>query len=177
MLRAQSRAQPALQLPQTVPQSITPQKILPQHQGQSKSTTPTHVSSPQAQKISQQLGTHIQKIQIDPQQARQMLIQKRVILTPAQQHLIQRQHQINQRVFLTTSTGATSGSQVTSNSRNVVMVHAPPGTMATKLASTRPQTGLSSASAASADKLKPKTFTGISRYNRKVISFLILVRI
>ena len=95
---------------------------------------------------------------------------KQVInLTPAQQQqLLRRQQQIStQRLLLTTSTGAASGSQVVTTSRNVVMVHAPPGTTGTKMIVTSPRShaGSSAASTAAADKLKPKGFTGISRYD------------
>lgn len=150
LLRAQSR----------LPQSNTPQKILPQQQVQQKTSTPTHAASQQVRKP----NAEVHKIQIVPQQGQQML--KQVILTPAQQQLLKRQHQINaQRVLLTTSTGAASGSQVVTGSRNVVMVRAPPGTVGTKMvvASARSQAGTTAASAAAGDKLKPKGFTGISR--------------
>ena len=92
---------------------------------------------------------------------------KQVILTPAQQQLIRRQQQINatQRFVLTTSTGAVTGSQAVTSSRNVVMLHAPPGTMGNKMVvgAIKTQAGTTAASASAADKLKPKGFTGISR--------------
>lgn len=158
LLRAQSRSPSTLQLLQQVPQSITPQKILPQQQVQPKTGTPTHTTSPQVHK--QNGPSPLQKIQI-VQRGQQV-----IKLTPEQQQLLLRQHQINaQRVLLTTS-GATSGSQVATSSRNVVMVHAPPGTTGAKMVVTSPrsQAGTSVASSAAADKLKPKGFTGISRY-------------
>jgi len=57
-----------------------------------------------------------------------------------------------------------SSSQVITNPQNVI-VHVPPGAMGTKVvvSSARSQVGTTSASAA-AHKLKPKEFTGISRY-------------
>lgn len=153
LLRAQSR----------LPQSTTPQKILPQQPIQQKPATPTHTAPQPGQKP----GAQVQKIQIVPQPGQQML--KQVILTPAQQQqILRRQHQLNaQRVLLTTSTGAVSASQAVSTSRNVVMVHAPPGSVGTKMVVTpvKTQAGTTAASAAAADKLKPKGFTGISRYN------------
>ena len=158
LLRAQSRSPSTLQLLQQVPQSITPQKILPQQQVQPKTGTPTHTTSPQVHK--QNGPKKKKKIQI-VQRGQQV-----IKLTPEQQQLLLRQHQINaQRVLLTTS-GATSGSQVATSSRNVVMVHAPPGTTGAKMVVTSPrlQAGTSVASSAAADKLKPKGFTGISRY-------------
>ncbi|XP_073234021.1 transcription initiation factor TFIID subunit 4-like isoform X2 [Porites lutea] len=156
LLRAQSRSPSTLQLLQQVPQSINPQKILPQQQVQPKTGTPTHTTSPQVHK--QNGPSPLQKIQI-VQRGQQV-----IKLTPEQQQLLLRQHQINaQRVLLTTS-GATSGSQVATSSRNVVMVHAPPGTTGAKMVVTSPrsQAGTSVASSAAADKLKPKGFTGIS---------------
>lgn len=64
-----------------------------------------------------------------------------------------------------TSIGTTAGSQVLTSARNVVMVRAPPGSTAAKVvASTKTQPVTLSASAV-ADKLKPKGFTGISRYD------------
>ena len=152
LLRAQSR----------LPQSTTPQKILPQQPIQQKPATPIHTTAQPGQKP----GAQVQKIQIVPQPGQQML--KQVILTPQQQQLLRRQHQLNaQRVLLTTSTGAVSASQAVSTSRNVVMVHAPPGSVGTKMvvAPVKTQAGTMAASAAAADKLKPKGFTGISRYN------------
>lgn len=162
MLRAQ-RSQSSAVLLSHVQQSSTPQKILPQQQVQQKNTTATLANSPQIHKHNSQ----VQKIQIvqQPTQPGQPPVLKQVILTPAQQELFRRQQQINsQRVYLTTSTAATPGSQVVTSSRNVVMVHAPPGSTAAKMAvaSARSQAGTSSASTA-ADKLKPKGFTGISR--------------
>ena len=161
MLRAQSRSQSTLHLSH-VQQSVTPQKILPQQQVQQKAAT-TLATSPQIHKHNSQ----VQKIQIvqQPGQPGQPQMVKQVILTPAQQQLFRRQQQINaQRVYLTTSTGATPGSQVVTSTRNVVMVHAPPGSTAAKMvvASARSQAGTTSTSVA-ADKLKPKGFTGISR--------------
>ena len=162
LLRAQPRSPSTLQLLQQVPQSITAQKILPQQQVQQKTGTPTHTTSPQVHK--QNGPSPLQKIQIV--QRGQPMLNQVIKLTPEQQQLLLRQHQINaQRVLLTTS-GATSGSQVATSSRNVVMVHAPPGTTGTKVVvtSARSQAGTSVASSAAADKLKPKGFTGISRY-------------
>lgn len=64
-----------------------------------------------------------------------------------------------------TSIGTTAGSQVLTSARNVVMVRAPLGSTAAKVvASTKTQPVTLSASAV-ADKLKPKGFTGISRYD------------
>lgn len=153
MLRAQSR----------LPQSNTPQKIVPQQPVQQKPGTPVYAVSQPGQKPNAQ----VQKIHIVPQQPGQQMV-KQVILTPAQQQqLLRRQHQINatQRLVLTTSTGAVSGSQAVTSSRNVVMVHAPPGTMGNKMVvgAVKTQAGTTAASTASADKLKPKGFTGISR--------------
>ena len=156
MLRAQSRSQLS-----HVQQSITPQKILSPQQVQQKNTTATLAASPQMHKHNSQ----VQKIQIVQQPGQPQMV-KQVILTPAQQQLFRRQQQINaQRVFLTTSTGATPGSQVVTSTRNVVMLQASPGSTASKMvaASARSQAGTTSTSAA-ADKLKPKGFTGISRY-------------
>lgn len=64
-----------------------------------------------------------------------------------------------------TTAGTTPGSQVVTSTRNVVMLHAPPGTTGAKVvvASTKSQPATASTSAI-ADKLKPKGFTGISRY-------------
>lgn len=110
-------------------------------------------------------NSQVQKIQIVQQPGQPQMV-KQVILTPAQQQLFRRQQQINaQRVFLTTSTGSTPGSQVVTSARNLVMLQASPGSTASKMvsASSRSQAGTTSTSAA-ADKLKPKGFTGISRY-------------
>ncbi|XP_078364574.1 transcription initiation factor TFIID subunit 4-like [Oculina patagonica] len=160
MLRAQSRPQSTLHLSH-MPQQVTPQKILPQQQVQQKTTATTLAASPQIHKHNSQ----VQKVQIIQQgQPGQPQVIKQVLLTPAQQQLFRRQQQINaQRVYLTTSTGATPGSQVATSTRNVVMVHAPPGSAAAKMvvASARSQAATTLTSAA-ADKLKPKGFTGIS---------------
>ena len=141
-------------------QSITPAKILPPQQVQQKNATTTLATSPQIHKHNSQ----VQKIQIVQQPGQPQMV-KQVILTPAQQQLFRRQQQINaQRVFLTTSTGTTPGSQVVTSTRNVVMLQASPGsTSKMVVASSRSQAGTTSTSAA-ADKLKPKGFTGISRY-------------
>ena len=154
LLRAQSRPQLS-----HVQQSITPAKILPPQQVQQKNATTTLAASPQMHKHNSQ----VQKIQI-VQQPGQPQIMKQVILTPAQQQLFRRQQQINaQRVFLTTSTGTTPGSQVVTSTRNVVMLQASPGSTSKMVAaSSRSQAGTTS-TAAAADKLKPKGFTGISR--------------
>lgn len=154
MLRAQSRSQLS-----HVQQSVTPAKILPPQQVQQKNATTTLVTSPQMHKHNSQ----VQKIQIVQPPGQPQMV-KQVILTPAQQHLIRRQQQINaQRVFLTTSTGTTPGSQVVTSTRNVVMLQASPGSTASKMVATssRSQAGTTSGAA---DKLKPKGFTGISRY-------------
>ncbi|KAJ7374647.1 hypothetical protein OS493_004986 [Desmophyllum pertusum] len=92
------------------------------HRVQQKNTTPTLATSPQILKHNSQ----VQKIQFIQQQGGQPQMVKQVILTQAQHELLKRQQQINaaQRVFLTTTTGATPGSQVLST-RNVVMLHAP----------------------------------------------------
>lgn len=156
MLRAQSRTQLS-----HVQQSVTPPKILPPQQVQQKNTTTPLATSPQMHKHNSQ----VQKIQIVQQPGQPQMV-KQVILTPAQQQLFRRQQQINaQRVYLTTSTGTTPGSQVVTSTRNVVMLQAQPGSTASKMvaASARSQVGTTSTSAA-ADKLKPKGFTGISRY-------------
>lgn len=110
-------------------------------------------------------NSQVQKIQIVQQPGQPQMV-KQVILTPAQQQLFRRQQQINaQRVFLTTSTGTTPGSQAVTSTRNVVMLQASPGSTASKMvvASARSQAGTTSTSAV-ADKLKPKGFTGISGY-------------
>jgi len=153
MLRAQSRTQLS-----HVQQSVTPPKILPPQQVQQKNTTTPLATSPQMHKHNSQ----VQKIQIVQQPGQPQMV-KQVILTPAQQQLFRRQQQINaQRVYLTTSTGTTPGSQVVTSTRNVVMLQAQPGSKMVA-ASARSQVGTTSTSAA-ADKLKPKGFTGISRY-------------
>lgn len=84
---------------------------------------------------------------------------KQVIFTHAQQQ------QLNaQRVLLRTPTGTVPVSREITSSQNVVMLQSTPGRMGTKMvvAPVRTQAGTAAASAAAADKLKPKGFTGIS---------------
>ena len=66
---------------------------------------------------------------------------------------------------MTTSEGAVTGSQAGASSQNVVMApDALPGTKMHMVGpSTRSLSGTATASAATADKVKPKGFTGISR--------------
>lgn len=144
LLRAQSR----------LPQSNTPNKVAPQQLIQQKPGTPVHAISQPGQKPNSQ----VQKIHIVSQQGQQML--KQVIFTHAQQQ------QLNARgVLLRTSTGTVPVSREITSSQNVVMLQSTPGRMGTKMvvAPVRTQAGTAAASAAAADKLKPKGFTGISR--------------
>ena len=133
-----------------LPQSNTPHKQLIQQ----KPGTPAPAISQPGQKPNSQ----VQKIHIVSQQGQQML--KQVIFTHAQQQ------QLNaQRVLLRTPTGTVPVSREITSSQNVVMLQSTPGRMGTKMvvAPVRTQAGTAAASAAAADKLKPKGFTGISR--------------
>ncbi|XP_015770541.1 PREDICTED: transcription initiation factor TFIID subunit 4-like [Acropora digitifera] len=139
LLRAQTR----------LPQSNTPHKQLIQQ----KPGTPAPAISQPGQKPNSQ----VQKIHIVSQQGQQML--KQVIFTHAQQQ------QLNaQRVLLRTPTGTVPVSREITSSQNVVMLQSTPGRMGTKMvvAPVRTQAATVAASAAAADKLKPKGFTGIS---------------
>lgn len=139
LLRAQTR----------LPQSNTPHKQLIQ---QKPGTAAPAISQP-----GQKPNSQVQKIHIVSQQGQQML--KQVIFTHAQQQ------QLNaQRVLLRTPTGTVPVSREITSSQNVVMLQSTPGRMGTKMvvAPVRTQAATAAASAAAADKLKPKGFTGIS---------------
>ena len=162
MLRAQGRTQSPLQAlqQQQIPQSTTPQKILPQQQ---QSPVQSNRSSPQPNIsphhiTAQQQNAQGQKVQIPQQQIR---IPQKIVLTPAQHQLLQRQQQLsNQRILLT---GNTSAGQLVSTSRGLVMIQAQPGTSRLITTAAGVKTQLAVAPASAADKAKHKSFTGISR--------------
>ena len=157
MLRAQGPMQSPLQAlqQQQIPQSSTPQQILPQQQAspaRQNSASPQPASLPQA--AAKQPATQTPKVQL-PQQVR---IQQKIMLTPAQQQLIQRQQQlVNQRILVT---GTSTAGQLVSTSRGLVMISQPSTSRVT--VATAGRSPLVAAGTA-AEKAKPKTFAGISR--------------